>query len=383
MTDHRFTDTATMDATRLTTDGYLVAEAFVARTGIQLYRGAEVGLVDRDVVRVWRPEAEVKDAASVRTYTHAPITLGHPDVMVDSANWKDLAKGEVSTEAEWKDGKLRLPLIVKDAAAIAAIESGTRELSAGYTCALDFTDGITPEGEAYDAVQRNIRINHLAIVPRGRAGSECRIGDADAWGASPLSDAGKEVPMTLRKIMVDGLEVEVTDASAAAIAKLQKTISDMSAEQKAKMEEEEKKAAKKDAELAAKDTEMAAKDAQIAELKGKVLDAAALDKLVADRAALIARAKALDPKVVTDGKSAAEIKKAVVEAKLGDAAKDKSEAYLDAAFDLLGDGAADPLKDALGKTVTHIDGDTRDAAHQAMLDRTANAWKNTATKGVN
>ncbi len=377
MTDHRFTDTATMDATRLTTDGYLVAEAFVARTGIQLYRGAEVGLVDRDVVRVWRPEAEVKDAASVRTYTHAPITLGHPDVMVDSANWKDLAKGEVSTEAEWKDGKLRLPLIVKDAAAIAAIESGTRELSAGYTCALDFTDGITPEGEAYDAVQRNIRINHLAIVPRGRAGSECRIGDADAWGASPLSDAGKEVPMTLRKIMVDGLEVEVTDASAAAITKLQKTISDMSAEMKAKMEEEDKKAAKKDADLAAK-------DAQIAELKGKVLDAAAIDNLVADRASLVAKATAIDPKVVTDGKTAAEIRKAVVLAKVGDAAKDKSEAYIDAMFDLLGDAktGTDPLKDALADLSKTPVGDARDTAHQAMLDRNANAWKGN-TKGVN
>ena len=184
--------------------------------------------------------------------------------------------------------------------------------------------------------------------------------------------------MTLRKIMVDGLEVEVTDASAAAIAKLQKTISDMSAEQKAKMEEEDKKAAKKDA-------EMAAKDAEIADLKGKVLDAAALDKLVADRAALIARATALDPKVVTDGKSTAEIKKAVVEAKLGDAAKGKSEAYIDAAFDLLGDAktGTDPLKQALGDLSQQPVGDARDAAHQAMLDRNANAWKGTNTKGVN
>jgi uncharacterized protein len=359
MTERRFTDRAPVAGSRRTNDGYLVAEAFVARAGIQLYRGSEVGLLDRDVVRVWRPEAEVKDAASVRTYTHAPVTLGHPSVMVDSTNWKDLAKGEVSTEAEWKDGKLRLPLIVKDAEAIAAIEAGTRELSAGYTCALDFTEGVTPQGEAYDAIQRNIRINHLAIVPRGRAGSECRIGDADAWGASPLSDAGKEVLMTLRKIMVDGLEVEVTDAGATAIAKLQKTISDMAA--KAKEEEEEA-----DKKMAAKDAELAKKDAEIADLKGKVLDAAALDKLVADRAALIARAQALDPKVVTDGKSSAEIKRAVVEGRIADA-KGKSEAYIDAAFDLLGDGQADPLKDALGRTITTRSGD-RDAVHKEFVD---------------
>lgn len=360
MTEHRFTDLATVQGTRRTQDGYLVAEAFVARAGIQLYRGIEIGLADRDIVRVWRPEAEVTAADSVRTYTHAPITLGHPDVMVDANNWKDLAKGEVSTEAEWKDGKLRLPLIVKDADAIAAIEGGTRELSAGYTCALDFTDGVTPEGEAYDAVQRSIRINHLAIVPRGRAGSECRIGDADAWGASPLSDAGKEVLMTLRKIMVDGLEVETTDAGAAAITKLQTTIADMAAKAKAEEEEYDKK-------MAGRDAELAKKDAKIAELQGKVLDAAALDKLVADRADLVARAKALDPKVVTDGKTAAEIKRAVVEARLGDAAKGKSDAYLDAAFDLLGDGKADPLKDALGRTITTQVGD-RDAVQKEFVD---------------
>lgn len=367
MTDHRFTDLASVAGARRTNDGYLVAEAFVARAGIQLYRGAEMGLADRDVVRMWRPESEVTAPDSVRTYTHAPITLGHPSVMVDAGNWKDFAMGEVSTEAEWRDGKLRLPLIVKDADAIAAIEGGTRELSAGYTCAVDFTPGTTPEGEAYDAIQRNIRINHLAIVPRGRAGSECRIGDADAWGASPLSDAGKEVLMTLRKIMVDGLEVEVTDAGAAAIAKLQKTIAD---------KDDAAKAAKDlaDKEVAAKDADLAKKDAESADLRGKVLDAAALDKLVADRADLIARAKALDAKVVTDGKSVAEIKRAVVEAKLGDTAKGKSEAYVDAAFDLLGDGEADPLKDALGKTV-HQQVADRDSIYAKRDADLANAWK--------
>ncbi len=372
MTELRFMDLASVQGARVTADGYLVAEAFVARTGIQLYRGSEVGLDGLDVVRVWRPEAEVKDAASVRTYTHAPITLGHPAVMVDAQNWRDYAKGEVSTEAEWKDGKLRLPLIVKDAAAIAAIETGTRELSAGYTCSLDFTDGVTPDGEAYDAVQRNMRINHLAIVPRGRAGSECRIGDADTWGVSPLSDAGKEVPMTLRKILVDGLEVETTDAGVAAIAKLQKTIVDMGAEATKKAKEAEEDMDKK---VAKKDTELAAKDKEIADLKAKVVDADALDKMVADRAELVARAKALDPKVVTDGKSSAEIKQAVVLARLGDKAAGKSAAYLDAAFDLL-DAGTDPVREVLkdGKTATGVlDRDAMYAKRDADL---SSAWQN-------
>src|SRR5690606_11989374 len=119
-----------------------------------------------------------------------------------------LAVGEVSTAAQ-KDGEwIALPLILKDAAAIKAVQGGKRELSAGYTCTLDWTPGTTPDGETYDAVQRGIKINHLAVVDRARAGSTARIGDgAETWGASPvLSQDGKERPMgdkPLKTVTVD------------------------------------------------------------------------------------------------------------------------------------------------------------------------------------
>jgi hypothetical protein len=372
MTEHRFIDRAAIGGTRRTDDGYLVAEAFAVRTGIQIYTGAEVGLADRDMVRVWRPEEEVRSVDSMRTFTHAPITLGHPAEMVTADNWKDLAKGEVSTEATWAGNKIKLPLIVKDAEAIAAIEAGTRELSAGYTCALDFTDGTTPEGEAYDAVQRNIRINHVAIVPRGRAGSECRIGDADHWGASPL-DAGKEDLMTLRKIMVDGLEVETTDAGAKAIDKL--TAAKDAAE--TKMAD----AATKHTEaLAAKDKEIADKDAEIEKLKKAQVSDADLDKRVAARADLVAKTKSIANDVKTEGLSDAEIRKAVVKAKLGDEAiKDKSEAYIDARFDILAEDAGaeeDPVRKTVQTIVPAKDAAAKAAeAHAARMKSLADGWK--------
>lgn len=370
MTERRFIDAATIGGThRRAQDGALVCEAFVARSGIQLYSGAEVGLFDRDVVRVYRPEDEVKAPASVQGYSHAPITMGHPSVPVTADNWQDLAKGEVSTEAEWKDGKLRLPLIVKAADAIAAIEAGTRELSAGYTCELEFSDGLTPDGEVYDAIQRNIRINHLAIVPRGRAGSECRIGDgADTWGAEPITDAGKEVSMTLRKIMVDGLEVETTDAGAAAITKLSDAL-------KAKDTELAQKDAAHAKAIEAKDAEIAKKDAELDDAKGKALSDADLDKLVADRAELIGKARAIAKDAKIDGLDAAGIRKAVVSAKLGDAAiTGKSDAYIEARFDMLADDAgkpdafADALKDGGAKTHTSVsDADKAYAENVAHL----------------
>lgn len=86
-------------------------------------------------------------------------------------NWADLAKGEVSTEASWEDNHIRLPLIIKDGELIKKVQAGTRDLSAGYSAQIVFGDGVTPEGETYDAKQTNIRINHLAVVQAGRAGS--------------------------------------------------------------------------------------------------------------------------------------------------------------------------------------------------------------------
>lgn len=171
---------------------------------------------------------------------------------------------------------------------------------------------------------------------------------------------------TLRTIMVDGLQVQATDAAVTAIEKLQKTIADMAAKAE-EMEED------KDKKLAAKDAEIAKKDAALADAQAKILDAAALDKLVADRADLVAKAKALHPAVITDGKSPLEIKKAVVVAKRGAEMADKSEAYIDAAFDLLGD-AVDPVKAALADAKGQKPTD-RDAMYAKRDSELSNAWK--------
>jgi uncharacterized protein len=249
-------------------------------------------------------------------------------------------------------------------------------LSAGYTCNLEFADGTTPEGEAYDAIQRNIRINHLAIVAHARGGSTLRIGDgADHWGVSPFTVADKEggvMPDNLRTMIVDGLSVEVTDAAAMAIEKLQgqvKALTDAKAKMEAEYEKDKDEAEK----------EMAAKDAAIADLKKSQLSDADLDARVAARADLLAKAKAIAPTVKTDGLSDAAIRKAVVVAAVGDAAiAGKGEAYIDARFDILADAKpADPLARPLpAQTIAD-----RDVAHSAFVDGFAAAHP--TMKGVN
>ncbi|MGK9245521.1 DUF2213 domain-containing protein, partial [Inquilinus limosus] len=182
------TDTVALVGDRRTTqDGYLVAAARIARTGVQTYGGAEMGRPELASVRVWRPEEEVFAADAMASMAHRPVTLDHPAEPVTAANWKAHAVGQVGGEVARDGDYLRVPLVLMDRAAIDAVTAGKRQLSVGYSAEIDWTPGTTPAGEPYDAVQRRIRANHLAVVDAARAGPACRIGDAR--GAAPAAPA--------------------------------------------------------------------------------------------------------------------------------------------------------------------------------------------------
>jgi hypothetical protein len=91
------------------------------------------------------------------------------------------------------------------------------------------------------------------------------------------------------------------------------------------------------------------------------------------RAALINKAISVSPNIVTDGKSDAEIRKEVVSAKLGDAAKDLDDAKIEGAFLSLTRDApgADPVRDALRSGVRTNTNDSgasvRDLARAAQF----------------
>ena len=76
---------------RETRDGFLVAEAFAVRTGVQDYLGSEVGRPDMPVVRVYRAEDEVRAADSLRTFSHATVTVDHPPAGVTPETYQTLS----------------------------------------------------------------------------------------------------------------------------------------------------------------------------------------------------------------------------------------------------------------------------------------------------
>lgn len=160
---------------RQSSEGYLIARPRVGRVGIQDYLGAELGL-DKQIVKVFRPEEEVFHIDALSSMAHKTVTNDHPSELVTSRNWRKYAVGMMGSEVARDGDFIRVPLMVMDGDAIRGVANGKAELSLGYTCELDFTPG-EYNGQTYDAVQRHIRINHVAIVDAARGGKKLRIGD--------------------------------------------------------------------------------------------------------------------------------------------------------------------------------------------------------------
>ncbi len=204
--------------------------AALSRTGVQLYPQH-----DGTVRREYRPPAEVFAAKSLATFDTATVVVGHPDT-ISSANWREHAVGDI--RAAKQDGKyVSADLVIRDAATIAQIDSGAlKELSCGYDCVLDMSPGVSPEGETYDAIQRDIVINHVGMGPGnwGRAGSEVRL-RLDGGGVSYADerDGGRRPPsMTPEEIkaLQDKLAAEKARADAAEAKVASRTDADVAAE---------------------------------------------------------------------------------------------------------------------------------------------------------
>ncbi len=159
----------------------------------------------------------------------------------------------------------------------------------------------------------------------------------------------------MKKIVLDGLQVDLSDADAvsAAFTKLQD-----------KANTAETALADANAKLSTLTGEKAALEAKLADA-AKAVEPGALDKLVADRAALIGKAKAAKPGIVTDGKTDADIRKEIVVAKLGDAAATMDDAAICGAFAVLSADAASTVHNiAIPSTPIASTASIRDAARR-------------------
>ena len=151
-------DTVTLQAVQ-TDEGFYNDSPVIGRTGILIYRNA-----DGTERREYRPPEEAFNDDSLKSIRGKPVTLGHHGMVTADNIGNAKAVGTVLSAARKDGNTIRADVVIYN------LDTTDRELSCGYTTTLDETAGVTPDGEHYDAVERNIRYNHLAIVTRGRAG---------------------------------------------------------------------------------------------------------------------------------------------------------------------------------------------------------------------
>lgn len=144
--------------------------------GREIPRSEELGLETNKLYRLWRHPDELRKAA--KTFNNIPVLSKHiPDFPTDPPN--EFRVGVTHSNAEFDGTYLTVGMSIWDNSAIAGIESGEqRELSASYKYVADMTPGVTPDGEPYDGVMRDIFGNHEALVPDGRAGPDVLVADS-------------------------------------------------------------------------------------------------------------------------------------------------------------------------------------------------------------
>jgi len=289
-------------------DGFIVAPANLARAGVQLYRAFELD-VPGDPMReiaIFRPPEEVFAADSLATYNGIPITNGHIG-RVDPKNWRKMADGMVMSPRR-AGHYVRGDVGLASQEVLDAVASGKKQFSATYDAILEWTPG-THDGEPYEAIQRQIRVNSVALVKAARCGAACSMTDSQPDG---------DLKMGTRKVLLDGIPLELDDVAAAAVEKVQgqlTTAQNTIAQHTAALAAVVKFG---DASLpvsnpAAIQAVLDDQTKRLNDMQKDVMTPAQRDAMVADWVKTMDDAKRLAPKVTTDGKTCAAIRREVVD----------------------------------------------------------------------
>ena len=188
-----------------TPQGYLKTTAKITKGAILKYYGHEIGLTDsraNKLVDVNRTIEELSKPDTLKSIDGMPITITHPDKKsVDATDWKNKTVGHVQNPRA-EGNYIVCDAYIQDASAIELLKNkDIRELSVGY----EPSDIQEVNGKFY---HKNIRVNHIAIVAEGRAGSDCRLNDS-----KPKITGAKSMPKKNKLLaLIDSFRKRLNDA---------------------------------------------------------------------------------------------------------------------------------------------------------------------------
>ncbi|MBG0734593.1 DUF2213 domain-containing protein [Lactobacillus crispatus] len=331
-------DTATINKFSVDSQtGFLhVSNVPIARVGVFPY----IGKSGQITMEAKLPDDLLTDSA-VESANSKPVTDDHPQESVNVTNTNRYMKGLTASNAHVDGDKLKVDMIITDSALIKEIQGGKQELSIGFQTDVVPVKG-TFKGMAYDSAQKNIQINHVAVVKRGRAGHSVRLtGDSAEMVIDDSQEKGTSMETT--KIRLDGADVTVATTDAERILKLDagnkannSKIAKLDAQIKALTAERDKLKGGADANKKSLDEAQAKADSLEKELAAekKKFEGDALDQAIADRMALIDEVKPyVGDSFDFKGKSPKEMKLEAISKTDSVDLSAKSDDYIDAYFD--------------------------------------------------
>ncbi|MGF7537522.1 DUF2213 domain-containing protein [Providencia rettgeri] len=160
-------------------NGWLeVTDNPISKVGVFDYLGAEIGApVPDKIYRVLRPPEELASEATINSFKLTPFIIEHEMLgkHATPAEKKGI-QGVIGENVYFDPPYLRANIKIFSDVALSNIDSGKIDLSPGYRSKYEFTSGIY-EGQHYDAIQRHLRGNHLALVDEGRTGPDVAVQD--------------------------------------------------------------------------------------------------------------------------------------------------------------------------------------------------------------
>lgn len=326
-------------------DGTAMLEGVFARPGIYEYLQPN-GTTVRELV----PPETLHDPKYLETVARSVLTLEHPRSdgttphVVNPDNYAKHSVGDVDGDIVIIEdtGFVRIKMAARRRDALDAIRRGVQELSPGYRCRIERTPGEDPTFGRYDAIQRDRRNNHVAIVERARGGRDCAF-RADAavqiTHSTPEDATMEDLLKMLLALQLDGTTVKL-DADTRLDAKMVRQImEDMQGEIKT-LKRDLEKANGANAGLQAQYDEMLAEKTAKADAEPTAEQVKA-DRLehFGQRLALVqlATARKVDGVEKLDND---ELRRAIVKSVTPDLKADASDDYVNAAFDIISKAAA-------------------------------------------
>jgi len=346
---------------------------------------------------------DVFDELSIKTLAGIPVTNAHPEEPLNADNTNKYLVGFSGDSPQKIDEFIKSTFTITDGKTIKDIMvEGKEEVSCGYFCDSIEAPGIW-NGLEYDAIQKNIRYNHIAVVDRGRAGPKVRI-KLDSADAVLVEDSKKsslefendinseksvpksftkEEKITMAKITIDSVEYEVSESLAQIVSTKISKIDSLGKE----IESAKKNLDELSGKSEALSAELKKRDDEIKELKEKKLS----DKEILARADELNSVVEFAKETLGDAFNAdqfdiAKVKKEIVQSLNPEMNLDgKSEAWLDGAFDVAMENRkvsrGDALKNDLSNAVGGKGGSVNcDDARTAMMKRDAELWTKTENK---